>query len=100
MTTAMAFVVLLAVVALLAPALYIRQQSRAMDALRRDLEIEVEWCEYWQQRAVVGDEALEAMAAKHERLQALYSLRTRELLAASWPIVLQYRQRRAGRSTE
>ena len=100
MTTATVIVALLAVVALVAGSVYIRQQSRAMDALRRDLEIEVEWCEYWQQRAVVGDDALEAMAAKHERLQALYSLRTRELLAANWPIVLQYRQRRAGRSTE
>jgi hypothetical protein len=94
MTTATAIVALLAVVALVAGSLYIRRQSRAMDALRRDLEIEVEWCEYWQQRAVVGDEALEAMAAKHERLQALYSLRTRELLVRNSWIVMAYQRRR------
>jgi hypothetical protein len=81
-----------AIVLLFTGAYVIRRQAQEIDALRVRAETAESWAERWQQVAEAAAEEAEQMATKHTQLQQLYALRTRELLAANWPIVIEYRK--------
>lgn len=80
------------VVLLFTGAYIIRRQAQEIDALRVRAETAESWAERWQQLAEAAAEEAEQVATKHAQLQQLYALRTRELLAANWPIVIEYRK--------
>ena len=81
-----------AIVLLLTGAYVIRQQAPEIDAMRVRAETAESWAEHWERIAASAPEEAEAAATKHAQLQQLYALRTRELLAANWPLVLEYRK--------
>jgi hypothetical protein len=81
-----------AIVLLFTGAYVIRRQAQEIDALRVRAETAEAWAERWQQVAEAAAEETEQVATKHAQLQQLYALRTRELLAANWPIVIEYRK--------
>ena len=67
-----------------------RRQTSELAALRRDLEIEQEWCAYWQKRAMEGDDRIEALSENCEALRELYGDRTRQLLAKNSYLIGAY----------
>jgi hypothetical protein len=71
-----------------------RDLEAQIESVTKDLEIETEWCEYWQTRTEAQYHEIAALAAKHSRLQALYAERTVEMLKASSWIVLGNQRRR------
>ena len=86
------------VVLLFTGAYVIRRQAQEIDAMRVRAETAESWAEHWERLAESAAEEAEAAATKHTQLQQLYALRTRELLAANWPIVVHYaRMKRARR---
>jgi hypothetical protein len=80
------------VVLIFTGAYIIRRQAQEIDALRVRAETAESWAERWQQLAEAAAAETEQVSTKHAQLQQLYALRTRELLAANWPIVIEYRK--------
>jgi FtsZ-interacting cell division protein ZipA len=83
-------VVVVALVALVGGLWSIRHERETVATLRRDLEIEQEWCAYWQKRAMDGDDQIEALSTRNETLQALYAERTQQALAKNSYLIGAY----------
>jgi len=86
-----AIVVAVAIVALAGGLWSIRNEAKTVATLRHDLEIEQEWCAYWQKRAMEADDQIEALSSRNEVLQELYAERTRELLDQNSYLIGAYR---------
>jgi hypothetical protein len=72
--------------------LHMRDLEQQIHRLAIRAETAESWAERWQQLAEAAAEETEQVATKHAQLQQLYARRTRELLAANWPIVIEYRK--------
>lgn len=85
-----AIVAIVAVVALAGGLWSIRNEAKTVATLRHDLEVEQEWCAYWQKRAMEADDQIEALSARNEVLQALYAERTQQALAKNSYLIGAY----------
>lgn len=85
-----AVIIAISIVALVGGLWSIRHERATVATLRHDLEIEQEWCGYWQKRAMEADDQIDVLTARNAVLQALYAERTQQALAKNSYLIGAY----------
>lgn len=85
-----AIMIAISIVALVGGLWSIAHERETVAVLRRDLEVEQEWCAYWQKRAMDGDDQIDVLTARNATLQALYAERTQQALAKNSYLIGAY----------